>query len=59
MITVAICIALGVILLFALVKFPDLGRTSNLGLGPDWDCINVPTSEPVCLKRSPAHAVPP
>jgi hypothetical protein len=26
-------------------------QTPNAGFGPNWDCIQVPNGEPVCVKR--------
>src|SRR5262245_42573825 len=49
---------LGAILLVAVFLLVALvgglyfhGRQATSGFGPDWDCVNPGTGEPVCIKR--------
>jgi hypothetical protein len=55
-IAVVVCAVIGVIFLFALTKFPQLGWgwVGHSGFGTDWDCVPTPQSEQVCIKRVPA-----
>jgi hypothetical protein len=41
-----------VIVLVAMVEFPTLGRPTNAGFGPDWECTSVPHSEQVCVRKA-------
>jgi hypothetical protein len=39
------------LLAFCFVWFPNPQSNTGAGFGPDWDCIAVPTGEPICHKR--------
>ena len=44
----------------AVLKFPQLGFGGRGGLSgfvdPGWDCVVIPQSQPVCIKRIPANS---
>jgi len=52
-IAVSVVAVMGIIFLFALVRFPQLGLRLgfNWGFGSDWNCTRL--GEAVCFKRPP------
>jgi hypothetical protein len=59
---IAIAVIIGIALVLGVVRIGGFRRFSNWGFGPDWNCIYVPQSDPVCFKhppRSPAESAKP
>jgi hypothetical protein len=49
---VLVILAIGGALIFAFIKYPY--GAANRGFGPEWDCTQPGSGDPVCLKRAPA-----
>jgi hypothetical protein len=50
---IALAVVIAIALVLGVVKVGGFRRISNWGFGPDWNCIGVPQSDPVCFKRAP------
>ncbi len=49
---IAFVLAVLVIVVFVMVRYPNFAQQStNAGFGPDWECKNTGTGEPVCVKK--------
>lgn len=37
-------------LVVALLLFPGLGKNTNFGFGPEWQCAPMAKGDPICVK---------
>ena len=51
LIAIVLALAIGGILAFVSARYVDLGRVSNYGFGPDWQCTRVGKGDPICVRR--------
>jgi hypothetical protein len=48
---IIVAVAVGGTLAFVSAKYVDLGRASNNGFGPDWQCSRPAMGDPICVRR--------
>jgi len=48
---IILALVLAGVLLFILIKLPDVMRQHDWGFGPGWECRAMPYGDPVCVKK--------
>jgi hypothetical protein len=51
LIPLIVALALGGILAFVSARYVDLGRLSNYGFGPEWQCTRQARGDPICIRK--------
>lgn len=54
MLIIITMILIGCGMVFLQANYSSLARLkTNLGFGPEWDCVSQPKGDPICIKKKP------
>ncbi len=50
-IAIVLGVAIAIALILSVTVGPHFRPNSNSGFGPQWNCIHIPQSDPICFKH--------